>query len=157
MSEQPIIKIKQLPHGEGLDLPNYASSGAAGMDLCAALSADDSLIIEPGARKTVPTGFAVSLPQGFEAQVRPRSGLAAKHGLTVLNTPGTIDSDYRGEVKIILVNLGDKPIPIKRDMRIAQMVVANVAQVTLEQVDALDNTARGRRGFGSTGVGATSR
>ena len=140
-----------LPHGRGLALPAYETQEAAGMDLRAALPEGEPVELAPGARALVPTGLAMALPPGFEAQVRPRSGLAAKNGITVLNTPGTVDSDYRGEVKVILVNLGDAPFTIERDMRIAQMVIAPVVQAVLRQTDALDETARGAGGFGSTG------
>lgn len=142
------IAIQRLPHGEGLPLPAYATSGAAGMDVVAA----EALTLAPGARHAVSTGFAVAIPDGFEVQVRPRSGLALKHGITCLNTPGTIDSDYRGEVKVILANLGDAPFPIARGDRIAQLVPAAVLRATMVEVDALDATARGAGGFGSTGI-----
>ncbi|MGE3829733.1 MAG: dUTP diphosphatase [Parvibaculaceae bacterium] len=141
------VRITRLPHGAGLDLPSYASADAAGLDLRAA----EAATLAPGARALVATGFAIALPQGFEAQVRPRSGLAAKHGVTVLNSPGTIDADYRGEVKVILINLGPEPFTIARGDRIAQMVVAPVTRVSLTEVAALDDTARGTGGFGSTG------
>lgn len=147
----PDIKIQILPHGEGLALPAYETAEAAGMDLRAALPHDAPMELAPGARALVPTGLAMALPPGFEAQVRPRSGLAAKNGITVLNTPGTIDSDYRGEVKVILINLGDAPFTVARDMRIAQMIVAPVVQAQLTAVDSLDATERGAGGFGSTG------
>ena len=147
----PDIKIRILPHGEGLALPAYETAEAAGMDLRAALPHDAPMELAPGARALVPTGLAMALPPGFEAQVRPRSGLAAKNGITVLNTPGTIDSDYRGEVKVILINLGDTPFTVARDMRIAQMIVAPVVQAQLTAVDSLDATERGAGGFGSTG------
>ena len=147
----PDIKIRILPHGEGLALPAYETAEAAGMDLRAALPHDAPMELAPGARALVPTGLAMALPSGFEAQVRPRSGLAAKNGITVLNTPGTIDSDYRGEVKVILINLGDAPFTVARDMRIAQMIVAPVVQAQLTAVDSLDATERGAGGFGSTG------
>ena len=147
----PDIEIQILPHGEGLALPAYETAEAAGMDLRAALPHDAPMELAPGARALVPTGLAMALPPGFEAQVRPRSGLAAKNGITVLNTPGTIDSDYRGEVKVILINLGDAPFTVARDMRIAQMIVAPVVQAQLTAVDSLDATERGAGGFGSTG------
>jgi dUTP pyrophosphatase len=143
------LRIRRLPHGEDLPLPAYQSAAAAGMDLLAAN--DEPLLLQPGARALVPTGVAIALPEGTEAQVRPRSGLAAKHGVTVLNTPGTIDADYRGEIKVILINLGDEPFAIERGSRIAQMVVAPVARAELVEVDDLDDTARGAGGFGSTG------
>lgn len=142
------IAVKRLPHGEGLPLPAYATSGAAGMDVVAA----EALTLSPGARHAVATGFAVAIPEGYEIQVRPRSGLALKHGVTCLNTPGTIDSDYRGEVKVILANLGDAPFPIARGDRIAQLVPAVVQRAALREIDDLDDTARGAGGFGSTGV-----
>lgn len=148
------LPIRRLPHGEGLPLPVYASEGAAGLDLHAALSPGQKLVLEPGARDLVPTGFAISLPEGYEAQVRPRSGLAFERGVGVLNSPGTIDSDYRGEVKVLLVNFGAHPFEILRGMRIAQLVVAPIARATLVEVaDDLDGTTRGGGGFGSTGVG----
>lgn len=142
------ILVKRLPNGEGLPLPAYASPGAAGMDVVAA----EALTLVPGARAAVATGFALAIPPGYEVQVRPRSGLALKHGVTCLNTPGTIDSDYRGEVKVILANLGVEPFPIRRGDRIAQLVPAAVLHAALDEVDALDDTARGVRGFGSTGT-----
>ena len=142
------IAIHRLPHGDGLPLPAYATSGAAGMDVVAA----ETLTLAPGARHAVSTGFAVAIPDGYEVQVRPRSGLALKHGITCLNTPGTIDSDYRGEVKVILANLGDEDFVINTGDRIAQIVVAPVTQGILVEVDALDDTERGTGGFGSTGV-----
>lgn len=149
----PDIQIKVLPHGDGLPLPSYETADAAGMDLRAALADGEALTLAAGRQAMLPTGFAMALPPGFEAQVRPRSGLAAKHGITVLNTPGTIDADYRGEVKIILINLGPDDFVIERGMRIAQMVIAPVVQAALRQVEALDDTARGTGGFGSTGSG----
>lgn len=142
------IAIQRLPHGADLPLPAYTTSGAAGMDIVAA----EALTLAPGARHAVATGFAVAIPDGYEVQVRPRSGLALKHGITCLNSPGTIDSDYRGEVKIILANLGDAPFEIARGDRIAQLVPAAVQRVTLSEVDSLDETTRGSGGFGSTGV-----
>jgi dUTP pyrophosphatase len=141
------IKIKRLPHGEGLPLPSYASAGAAGLDIVAA----ESLTLAPAARHAVATGFAVAIPEGYEVQVRPRSGLALKHGITCLNTPGTIDSDYRGEVKVILANLGAEPFEIVRGERIAQLVPAPVLRAEFAEVDSLEETARGAGGFGSTG------
>ncbi|WP_267393467.1 MULTISPECIES: dUTP diphosphatase [unclassified Sphingomonas] len=141
------VALMRLPHGEGLPLPAYATDGAAGMDVVAA----ETLSLAPGARAAVATGFAIAIPAGFEVQVRPRSGLALKHGVTCLNTPGTIDSDYRGEVKVILANLGDEPFAITRGDRIAQLVPAPVQRATLDEVDALDQTGRGIGGFGSTG------
>ena len=141
------IELKRLPHGEGLPLPAYATDGAAGMDVVAA----EALTLAPGARAAVATGFAIAIPAGHEVQVRPRSGLALKHGVTCLNTPGTIDSDYRGEVKVILANLGQEPFPIARGDRIAQLVPAVVLRATLDEVATLADTARGAGGFGSTG------
>jgi dUTP pyrophosphatase len=141
------IAIARLPHGEGLPLPAYATAGAAGLDVVAA----ESLTLAPGARDAVATGFAIAIPQGYEVQVRPRSGLALKHGITCLNTPGTIDSDYRGEVKVILANLGVEPFEIVRGERIAQLVPAPVQRAAFREVEDLDSTARGTGGFGSTG------
>ncbi len=146
-----IVDIKILPHGTGLELPSYETSGSAGMDLRAAIAEDETLSLATGARTLVETGFAMALPQGFEAQIRPRSGLAIKHGITCLNTPGTIDSDYRGEIKVILINLGQKEFEIKRGDRIAQMVIAPVIQARLHEVEILTQTDRGQGGFGSTG------
>lgn len=146
------IGLTWFDHGRGLALPRQQSAGAAGMDLCAAVPEDEPLVIAPGARALVPCGFAMALPQGFEGQVRPRSGLAAKFGVTVLNTPGTIDADYRGEVKVILINLGEAPFAVARGERIAQMVVAPVMAARFEEMDTLDETERGAGGFGSTGV-----
>ncbi len=147
-SSNPVpVAIMRLPHGQGLDLPAYASTGAAGMDI---VSAED-VTIAPAARHAVATGFAVAIPAGFEIQVRPRSGLALKHGITVPNTPGTIDSDYRGEVKVILINHGPAPFAIRRGDRIAQLVLAPVTQASWLEVSELDETARGAGGFGSTG------
>jgi dUTP pyrophosphatase len=151
------VWLKRLPHGEGLPAPAYASAGAAGLDLHAALAPGQKLVLEPGARDLVPIGFCIGVPAGFEAQVRPRSGLAHNHGVGVLNAPGTIDSDYRGEIKVLLVNLGAQPFEIERGMRIAQMVIAPVAHATLVEVDDLDETARGAGGFGSTGAGGAGR
>ncbi len=141
------IEVKRLADGEGLPLPAYASDGAAGLDVVAA----EDLTLEPGARHPVATGFALAIPPGFEVQVRPRSGLALKHGITCLNTPGTIDSDYRGEVKVILANLGSEPFEVRRGERIAQLVPAPVLRAAFVEVDALDSTERGAGGFGSTG------
>lgn len=143
------VKIQRLPHAEGLALPAYESEHAAGMDLRAA----EDAILPPGGRALVATGFAIALPHGFEAQVRPRSGLAAKHGVTVLNAPGTIDADYRGEIKVILINHSAEAFAIKRGDRIAQMIVAPVAHVRLAEAASLSDTARGAGGFGSTGRG----
>ena len=142
------VPILRLPHGEGLPLPAYASAGAAGMDVVAA----EELTLEPGGRHAVATGFALAVPDGYEVQVRPRSGLALNHGVTCLNTPGTVDSDYRGEVRVILANLGSEPFHVRRGERIAQLVPAPILRATLVEVDALDHTERGSGGFGSTGV-----
>lgn len=150
----PLIEIKRLPHGEGLQLPAYETAEAAGMDLRAALAADETVTLKPGQRVLVPTGLSMAMPAGYEAQIRPRSGLAAKNGIIVLNTPGTIDSDYRGELKIILINLGDEDFDITRDMRIAQMIIAPVVQAQLQETDTLSDTVRGAGGFGSTGTDA---
>ena len=141
------IALKRLPHGKGLPLPSYATAGAAGLDVVAA----ETLVLEPGGRHPVATGFAIAIPEGFEVQVRPRSGLALKHGITCLNTPGTIDSDYRGEVKVILANLGSEPFEIVRGERIAQLVPAPVQKARFAEVADLDETDRGAGGFGSTG------
>jgi dUTP pyrophosphatase len=146
------IPLLRLPHGADLPLPAYESTGAAGMDLRAALDADAPLVLPAGGRALVPTGLALQLPEGFEAQVRSRSGLAAKHGVTVLNAPGTVDSDYRGEVKVILINHGQEPFTIGRGDRIAQMVIAPVTRGVFVEADALDQTTRGEGGFGSTGI-----
>lgn len=153
MQTQPPLPIafKRLPHNPDLDLPAYATAGAAGFDLLAAVPAGDPLILEPGARALVPTGFAMALPQGYEAQVRPRSGLALKHGVTVLNAPGTIDSDYRGEVGVILLNTGKAPFTIARGDRIAQMVIASFIPAQPVEAADLPETPRGSGGFGSTG------
>ena len=145
------VRITQLAHAQDLPLPSYQTALAAGLDLLAAVPARQPITIAPGARAMVPCGIAIALPEGFEAQVRPRSGLAAKHGITVLNTPGTIDADYRGEIKVILVNLGSESVPITRGMRIAQLVIAPVARARLIAVASLDQTQRGCGGFGSTG------
>ena len=141
------IAIARLPHGEGLPLPTYATPGAAGMDVVAA----EELDLQPGQRHAVSTGFKVAIPEGYEIQVRPRSGLALKHGITVPNTPGTIDSDYRGELKVIMINHGDQPFPIRRGERIAQLVPAAVTQAEFDEVEELCETERGAGGFGSTG------
>lgn len=143
------VALVVLPHGEGLPLPAYATPGSAGADLRAAVRSE--LTLRPGHRTLVPTGLAIALPQGWEAQVRPRSGLAVKHGVTVLNAPGTIDADYRGEIKVALVNLGDEPMVLRRGDRIAQLVVAPVVQVVWQPTDALPDSVRGGGGFGSTG------
>ncbi len=141
------IALIRLPHGQGLPLPSYATNGAAGLDVVAA----EDVTLAPGQRHAVATGFAIAIPPGYEVQVRPRSGLALKHGITCLNTPGTIDSDYRGEVKVILANLGAEPFEIRRGERIAQLVPAVVTKAAFEEVDSLDETHRGAGGFGSTG------
>ncbi|MBB5049310.1 dUTP pyrophosphatase [Rhodopseudomonas rhenobacensis] len=143
--------VQQLPHGEGLALPAYQSAHAAGLDLLAAVAPDAPLVLAPGTYALVPTGLKLELPPGFEAQVRPRSGLAARHGVTVLNAPGTIDADYRGEIGVLLINHGSQPFTIRRGERIAQMVVAKVARVELTVVSSLEETERGSGGFGSTG------
>jgi dUTP pyrophosphatase len=145
------IDIQQLPHGEGLALPAYQSAHAAGLDLLAAVPEDVPLVLLPGARALVPTGLSIALPAGYEAQIRPRSGLASKHGVTVLNTPGTIDADYRGEIGVLLINHGEAPFPIRRGERIAQMVIAAVVRAELVAVGLLSTTDRGSGGFGSTG------
>lgn len=143
------IQIQCLPHFEGLELPKYATPGSAGVDLRSAVS--EPIHLEPMARAAVPTGLSMAIPTGFEGQVRPRSGLALRQGLTVINTPGTIDADYRGEIKVPMVNLGHEPVIIQRGMRIAQLIIAPVIQVTWEQVEVLSDTARGQGGFGHTG------
>ncbi len=145
------VEVLQLPHGAGLPLPAYQTAHAAGLDLLAAVPDDAPVVLDPGKYTMVPTGLSIALPEGFEAQVRPRSGLAAKHGVTVLNAPGTIDADYRGEVAVLLINHGSAPFTIRRAERIAQMVIAPVAQAELVSVTALSPTSRGAGGFGSTG------
>jgi dUTP pyrophosphatase len=147
----PVIPIRRLAHNADLPLPAYETPLAAGMDLRAAVPEDAPVTLKPGARFAVPTGLAFALPEGFEGQVRPRSGLAAKSGVTCLNTPGTIDADYRGEVKVILINLGEENVVIRRGDRIAQLVVAPVVQAAWREVESLDDTQRGAGGFGSTG------
>lgn len=147
MTDPVGVRIKRLPHGHGLDLPAYATSGAAGMDVLAA----ENVNLKPGQRHAVATGFAVAIPDGYEIQVRPRSGLALKHGISVPNTPGTIDSDYRGEVKIIMINHGEEAFAIARGDRVAQLVLAPVTQAAWDLVEELDETERGAGGFGSTG------
>lgn len=144
------VRIKRLPEGEGLPLPSYMSAHAAGADLCAAVGQDT--VIEPGARAMIPTGFAIALPDGYEAQVRPRSGLALKNGVTCLNSPGTIDADYRGPVNVILANLGSDPFVVRRGDRIAQLIVAPVTRALFDLTEELDETQRAGSGFGSTGV-----
>jgi len=148
------VAVKRLPHGDGLPLPSYATALSAGADLVAAV--DGTLTLAPGERTIVPTGLAIQLPAGFEAQVRPRSGLAVKHGITALNSPGTIDADYRGEVGVILINHGTEAFTIDRGMRIAQLVVAPVTTAAWHEVAELDDTARGAGGFGSTGSGGAA-
>jgi dUTP pyrophosphatase len=143
------VAVKRLPHGEGLPLPAYATADSAGVDLLAAIGED--ILLKPGERRLIPSGLAIALPQGYEAQVRPRSGLALKHGVTVLNSPGTVDADYRGEVGVILINQGAEPFRIERGQRIAQMVVAPVTQLAWRETNDLCESARGEGGFGSTG------
>ncbi len=145
------VAVLPLPHFEGLQLPAYETAGSAGMDVRAAVPEDEPMVLAPGERTMVPTGLSVAIPQGYEIQVRPRSGLAAKHGLTCLNTPGTIDSDYRGEIKVILVNLGQDAFTIQRGERVAQLVLAPVTRLAWQAVETLDETERGAGGFGSTG------
>jgi len=145
------IEIRQLPHGEGLPLPAYQSAHAAGLDLLAAVPEDAPLILAPGKHALVPTGLTIALPPGYEAQVRPRSGLAAKHGVTVLNAPGTVDADYRGEIGVLLINHGTAPFEVRRGERIAQMVIASVVRAELVPATSLSATDRGSGGFGSTG------
>ena len=150
MTATPLkVPLQRMPHGNDLDLPSYATALSAGMDLIAAV--DDPISLEPGARAVIPSGIAIALPQGFEAQVRPRSGLAAKHGVTVLNSPGTIDADYRGEIGVILVNFGNETFHVDRAMRIAQMVVAAIETVAWSETKTLPASVRGDGGFGSTG------
>ncbi|NVN88441.1 MAG: dUTP diphosphatase [Rhodopseudomonas sp.] len=151
MSSSIVVSIQQLPHGEGLALPAYQSAHAAGLDLLAAVADSAPMILAPGCHALIPTGLTIALPEGFEAQVRPRSGLAAKHGVTVLNAPGTIDADYRGEIGVLLINHGAEPFPIRRGERVAQLVIAPVARAQLVAVAALPSTDRGDGGFGSTG------
>jgi len=145
------LRVLRLPHGKDLPLPSYQSALAAGLDLMAAVPADAPLTIAPSARALVPTGLSIALPAGFEGQVRPRSGLAMRHGLTVLNAPGTIDADYRGEVQVLLVNLGSESVGVTRGMRIAQLVIAPITRADVREVAYLDETLRGFGGFGSTG------
>jgi dUTP pyrophosphatase len=144
------VPVRRLPHGADLPLPAYATASSAGIDLLAAVEA--TVVLQPAARAMIPTGIAIALPEGHEAQVRPRSGLAARHGVTVLNSPGTIDADYRGEVAVILVNLGDAPFRIERGMRVAQMIVAPVDTINWQEVESLPETGRAAGGFGSTGT-----
>ncbi|HEX5006136.1 MAG TPA: dUTP diphosphatase [Hyphomonadaceae bacterium] len=145
------VRIATLAHHEGLLLPAYETADAAGMDLRAAVPEQEPVVLAPGERAMIPTGLTMALPSGYEAQVRPRSGLAARHGVTCLNSPGTVDADYRGEVKVILINLGQEPFIVKRGERIAQMIIAPVTQAKLDLVEQLDETKRGAGGFGSTG------
>ncbi|MBO9122387.1 MULTISPECIES: dUTP diphosphatase [unclassified Rhizobium] len=149
---RPTLNLLRLPHGEGIELPAYETKGAAGMDLRAAVDYSSPMVLAPGKRALVPTGLIFEIPEGFEGQIRPRSGLAFKNGITCLNTPGTIDSDYRGEVKVLLINLGEEPFEITRGMRIAQMVIAPVTQARVAEITETSATARGAGGFGSTGV-----
>ena len=146
------VRVRPLPHFEGLELPAYETSGSAGMDVRAAVPEGEPVTLKPGERAMVPTGLSVAIPEGYEIQVRPRSGLAAKNGITVLNSPGTIDGDYRGEIKVILINHSAEPFSIERGLRIAQMVVAPVTRIAWDEQTTLDDTARGIGGFGSTGV-----
>src|SRR5262245_50502947 len=148
---RPTLNLIRLAHGQGLDLPAYETKGAAGMDLRAAVEEGATLTLAPGKRALVPTGFIFEIPDGFEAQIRPRSGLAFKHGITCLNTPGTIDSDYRGEVKVLLINLGDEPFAVIRGMRIAQIVFCAVSRMGVDERSLAGTTARGEGGFGCTG------
>ena len=148
----PLLNLVRLPHGEGLELPAYESAGAAGMDLRAAIEDGEQLVIRPFKRMLVPTGFIFEIPHGYEGQVRPRSGLAFTYGITCLNPPGTIDSDYRGEVKVLLINLSEGDFLIERGMRVAQMVIAPVTQVVIEEASLAGDTPRGAGGFGSTGL-----
>lgn len=148
----PAVKIRRLAHGAGLDLPRYETAGAAGCDMRAAIPEGETLVLKSGERFMVPTGIAIALPPGWEAQIRARSGLAARHGVAVVNAPGTIDADYRGEIKIILINLGAEDFSIRRGDRIGQMLFAPVFQARFEEVEELDDTARGAGGFGSTGM-----
>jgi len=145
------VAVRSLPHFEGLELPAYETLGAAGMDVRAAVPESDPMVLNPGEKTMVPTGLSVAIPQGYEIQMRPRSGLAAKHGITCLNSPGTIDSDYRGELKVILINHGQESFTIARGERIGQMLLAPVTRLVWEQVETLDDTDRGSGGFGSTG------
>lgn len=151
MSNEIIIDVKRLPHGEGLPLPAYQSAQAAGLDLLAAVADDAAVVLAPGARALIPTAIAIALPPDLEAQVRPRSGLALKHGVTVLNSPGTIDADYRGEISVILINHGSEPFVIRRGERIAQLIIAPVYRAQLSEAVALMETSRNAGGFGSTG------
>ena len=149
--QQAVLKVRWLAHGEGLELPRYQTLHAAGLDLPAAIASDEPMVLKTGQRGLVPTGLSIALQEGFEAQIRPRSGLALRYGITVLNSPGTIDADYRGEIKIILINLGEQDFTVERGQRIAQLVIAPVTSVAVEIVTELDDTPRGKDGFGSTG------
>ncbi|GGE49824.1 deoxyuridine 5'-triphosphate nucleotidohydrolase [Marinicauda pacifica] len=146
------VRIKALPHFEGLDLPRYQTPGSAGMDLPAAIPEDEPVVLQPGEWQLIPVGLAIALPNGYEAQIRPRSGLAAKFGISCVNTPGTVDADYRGELRVNLINHGRERFIVRRGERIAQMIIAPVTQARLEAVETLDETSRGEGGFGSTGV-----
>jgi dUTP pyrophosphatase len=146
-----VVRVQQLPHGEGLPLPSYQTEGSAGMDLIAALDEEETLFLPAGERALVPTGLALEIPQGYEGQIRPRSGIALTYGVTVLNSPGTIDADYRGEVRVMLINLGLETFAIERGARIAQLIIAPVTRATLEVTDELVDSERGAGGFGSTG------
>lgn len=149
---KPVIAVRRLAHNADLPLPAYETADAAGMDLRAAVGEDETVTLKPGARLAVPTGLSMAIPSGFEGQVRPRSGLAKNHGVTVVNAPGTIDADYRGEIAVLLINLGAEPVAITPGMRVAQLVIAPVVQASIELVDELSATARGAGGFGSTGA-----
>ena len=148
------VSILQLPHGTDLPLPEYATAHSAGVDMMAATGGD--ITLQPMQRQLIPTGIAIALPDGYEAQIRPRSGLALKHGITLVNTPGTIDADYRGEIKVLLINLGQEPFTVSRGMRIAQMIIAPVSRVGWQPVESLDETQRAGGGFGSTGIKAVA-
>jgi dUTP pyrophosphatase len=148
---EAVVRVLRLPHGADLPLPAYQSEKAAGMDLLAAVPAGASVVLAPGDRAAIPTGIAIGLPVGTEGQVRPRSGLALRHGVTVLNAPGTIDADYRGEIQVLLINLGREPFTIERGMRVAQLVIASIVRGNMDERDTLDDTRRGKGGFGSTG------
>ncbi len=144
------IKVKRLPSAKDIELPSYATPGSVGLDLRAAV--DDKVVLEPGERALIPTGIILEIPEGYEGQIRPRSGLAVKKGITVLNSPGTIDADYRGEIKVILINLGEEKVEIKRGDRVAQLIIAPVVKADIEEVEDLSETVRGNGGFGSTGI-----
>lgn len=155
MTKTLSIECTQLPHGEGLPLPAYETSGAAGMDLMAAIAQGEDIVLVPGERRLVPTGLSIAVPEGYEAQIRPRSGLALRHGITMVNAPGTIDSDYRGEIGVILINLGQEPFTVRRGERIGQMVIAAHVRAEWQMAPSLDETSRGAGGFGSTGTNST--